>query len=186
MASISSVDLQNFELLAGFQPAELEELASQMKELDYAEGVSVFSVGDTSRSIYLVLSGRVQIDLIGHTVEDTKLVELGPNEVFGETTFFHAAEHNNTAWCQEPTRLAELPYATYEQLLKSNSSIAYHLGANAAHILAARLQATDTWIREVLDHDEQIHRRELRERYHDVFHPSFSTPGGYVGLGGNW
>ena len=55
--------------------------------------------------------------------------------------------------------------------------MAYHLGANAAHILAARLQATDVWIREVLDRDEQIHRRELRDRYHDVFHPSFSTPG---------
>ena len=186
MASISSVELQKFELLAGFQTAELDELASLMNELDYAEGVTVFTVGDTTRSIYLVLSGRVQIDLVGRTVEETKLVELGPNEVFGETTFFHAAEHNNTAWCQEPTRLAELTYATYEQLRKSNSCIAYHLGANAAHILAARLQATDTWIREVLDHDEQIHRRDLRERYHNVFHPSFSTPGGYVGLGGNW
>ena len=186
MASLTSADLQNVELLAGFQSAELDELASKMNVLDYAEGVTVFTVGDTSRSIYLVLSGRVQIDLVGRTVDETKLVELGPKEVFGETTFFHAAEHNNTAWCQEPTRLAELRYATYEQLLKSNSSIAYHLGANAAHILAARLQATDTWIREVLDRDEQIHRRDLRDRYHSVFHPSFSTPGGFIGLGGNW
>ena len=186
MATVTSADLQNFELLTGFQPDELEKFASCLKVLDYAEGVVVFTVGDSLRSLYMVLSGRVQIDLIGTTVEETKLVELGPNEVFGETTFFHPAEHNNKAWCQEPTRLSELPYATYEQLLKSNCSIAYHLGANAAHILAARLQATDVWIRELLDHDEQIHRRDLREQYHNVFHPSFSTPGGYVGLGGNW
>ncbi len=186
MSSITTADLQSTELLAGFQPAELEQLASKLNVLEYAEGVVVFSLGDTSRSLYLVLSGRVQIDLVGHTVEETKLAELGPNEVFGETTFFHAAAHNTTAWCQEATRLAELPYSTYELLLKSNSTIAYHLGANAAHILAARLQATDAWIREVLDHDEQLHRRDLRERYRSVFHPSFSTPGGYVGLGVNW
>ena len=186
MSAITSSDLEHFELLAGFQPEELEELASRMELLDYAEGVMVFTAGDTSRSLYLVLSGRVQIDLVGNTVEETKLVVLGPNEVFGETSFFHQAAHNNTAWCQEPTRLAQLTYATYEELLKSQSVMAYHLGANAAHILAARLQATDVWIREVLDRDEQIHRRELRDRYHDVFHPSFSTPGGYVGLGGNW
>ena len=186
MTALTAADIKNGELLAGFQLEELEELASQLKLLDYAEGVVVFTVGDSTRSISWILSGRVQIDLIGKTVEETKLVVLGPNEVFGETTFFHAAEHNNTAWCQEPTRLAELSYATYEQLLKSHSSIAYHLGANAAHILAARLQATDQWIREVLDHDEQIHCRELRDRYHNVFHPSFSTPGGFVGLGGNW
>ncbi|HEY0980672.1 MULTISPECIES: Crp/Fnr family transcriptional regulator [unclassified Schlesneria] len=186
MSQITPDDLKQFELLAGFRADELADLASRMTLLEYTEGDVVFSAGDSSRSLYLILSGRVQIDLIGNTVDETKLVVLGPNEIFGETTFFHEAAHNNTAWCQGPTRLAQLTYATYGQLLKSHSVMAYHLGANAAHILAARLQATDVWIREVLDRDEQIHRRELRERYHDVFHPSFSTPGGYVGLGGNW
>lgn len=186
MSSISAADLQNVELIAGFQSSELEELVTNLNIVDFPEGDMVFDAGDSSRSLYIVLSGRVQIDLIGSTADDTKLVELGPGEVFGETTFFHAAEHNNRAWCQEPTKLAQLPFETYEQLLKNGSSMAYHLGANAAHILAARLQQTDAWIREVLDRDEQVHRRELRDRYHDVFHPSFSTPGGFVGLCGNW
>ena len=91
MVAVTPADLQNFELLAGFQPDELEKLASCLTVLDYAEGVVVFTVGYSLRSLYMVLSGRVQIDLIGTTVEETKLVELGPNEVFGETTFFHAA-----------------------------------------------------------------------------------------------
>jgi CRP/FNR family transcriptional regulator, cyclic AMP receptor protein len=186
MSTISSDDLKDIELVAGFQPEELDQFASQLTVREYAASDEVFSLGDTSRSLYLVLSGRVQIDLLGNVIDETALAELGPREVFGETTFFHAAAHNTTARCLEPTRLAELPYETYDLLLKSNSTLAYHLGANAAHILAARLQATDQWIREVLDHDEELHRRDLRERFHNIFHPAFATPRGFVGLGVNW
>lgn len=186
MAEIVPAELQNFELFAGFQPAELEQIAAQLTLREFAAGDVVFSAGDESRSLYLIIGGKVQIELIGRLVDETELAELGPCEVFGESTFFHAARHNATARCVEASRLAELPYATYEAMLRDASSVAYHLGANAAHILAARLQSTDQWIRELLDYDEQMRRRELRTRYYTTFRPSFSTPHGYVGLGVRW
>lgn len=186
MSPISAADLKDIELLTGFQPDELETLASHLNLCEFAAGQTVFSIADTNRSLYIILSGRVQIDLVGRVVDATEVAELGPRDVFGETTFFHAAAHNATAKCLEATRLAELPYATYETLLKGNSAIAYHLGANAAHILAARLQATDAWIREILDSDEGLHRHELQQQFHRAFQPSFTTPTGFVGLGFNW
>lgn len=186
MPTITAADLQNIELLSGFSPSELDEFASQLTSRQYAAGEMVFSIGDSTRSLYLIISGRVEIDLVGRVVEETELAELGPCDVFGETTFFHAASHNATARCVEDSRLAELPYDAYEVLLKGNSTMAYHLGANAAHILAARLQATDAWIRDVLDQDEELHRRDLRKHYHDTFFPAFTTPTGFVGLGVNW
>lgn len=186
MSTIDAADLQNIELLAGFQPDELNQFAEQLNLRQFAVGEMVFSIGDSSRSLFLILSGRVEIDLVGRVVDQTELAELGPRDVFGETTFFHSAAHHATARCLEDTRIAELPYATYERLLKSNSAMAYHLGANAAHILAARLQATDSWIRDVLDQDEELHRHQLREQYHSTFFPKFTTPTGFVGLGVNW
>lgn len=185
MTTIMPADLQNIELLVGFQPDELEQFASSLHAREYGAGDIVFTVGDASRSLLLILSGRVQIDLVGCTVEETLLAEPGPGEVFGETTFFHPAVHNTNARCLEETRIAEFPYAAYEALLNSNSTVAYHLGANAAHILAARLQATDQWIREVLDSEEERHRHDLREQYHAAFRPSFATPRGYFGVGFN-
>ena len=50
MATLTAADIKNVELLAGFQPEELEELASQLKLLDYSEGVVVFTVGDSTGS----------------------------------------------------------------------------------------------------------------------------------------
>jgi CRP-like cAMP-binding protein len=184
--SITAADLQNVELLAGFRPDELEEFASRLEVRDYAAGDLVFNIGDTARALYVILTGRVEIDLVGVVVAETALAELGPKDVFGETTFFHAAPHNTAARVLQPARIAQLPFAVYELLLKGNSTTAYHLGSNAAHILAARLQITDQWIREILDHDEELHRRDLREQYHSAFQPSFTTPGGFVGLGVNW
>lgn len=186
MTTVSASDLQNVELLSGFQPGELDELASKLVLREFDADAEVFSAGDTTRSLFIILSGRVQIDLMGRVVDATALAELEPTDVFGEATFFHAAAHSATAICLEASRLAELNYPTYEALLKSNSGMAYHLGANAAHILAARLQATDAWIRDVLDQDEELHRRDLQDKYHNAFHPSFSTPTGFVGLGVNW
>ena len=185
MSTITSADLPNIELLAGFRPDELEQFATQLNSREFAAADMVFSIGDTTRSLYVILRGRVAIDLVGQVVDRTELAELGPRDVFGETTFFHAAAHNATARCLDATRIAELPYATYERLLKSDSAMAYHLGANAAHILAARLQATDKWIRDVLDRDEETHRRGLREQYHSTFFPKFTTLTGFIGLGVN-
>jgi CRP/FNR family transcriptional regulator, cyclic AMP receptor protein len=185
MLAVSPAELQNIELLAGFQPEELQQFAAQLDSQEYADGENIVVIGDETRALFLILSGRVEIELMGRIVETTFLAELGPQEVFGESTFFHAAAHHTTVRCIEATRLAVLQYSTYEAMLKSNSSVAYHLGANAAHILAARLQATDQWIRDVLDGDEQIHRHELRERFHTHFRPTFSTPTGFVGIGLN-
>ncbi|MEX1230401.1 MAG: hypothetical protein WEB58_09180, partial [Planctomycetaceae bacterium] len=107
--------------------------------------------------------------------------------VFVESTFFHAGAHQTTVRCIEAARVAVLPFAAYEAMLKARSSVAYHLGANAAHILAARLQAADQWIREVLEDNEEIQHRAFRDRYLRHFQPaSFATPTGFIGLGVNW
>jgi len=164
-------------------PGELDEFLSNCTAREYAEGGLVFSPGETSRSLHVIVSGRVQIDLVGSLIEETALADLGPGQVFGESTFFHPGAHITKALCLEETLIAEFPYAAYETLQKGNSAMAYHLGANAAHILAARLQATDQWIREVLERDEDQHRHELRERFRAAFRPSFETPHGFFGLG---
>jgi CRP-like cAMP-binding protein len=186
MAGVDVTDLQQIELLAGFDAEELQEFAANVTSRDCAAGEQIVSLGDESRALFLILEGRVQIELVGRLVEETLLAELGPKDVFGESTFFHSGAHHTTVRALEPTRLAVLEYASYEALLKRKSAVAYHLGANAAHILAARLQATDRWLQELLDYDEQIHRRDLREQYFRHFRPTFSTPHGYVGLGVNW
>jgi CRP-like cAMP-binding protein len=186
MAVIAPAEIQKFELFAGFQSDELAETAANLIPREFPRGTVIFAAGDDSRSIYLLLAGKVQIELIGETVEETQLAELGPLDVFGESTFFHAAKHATTARSLEDSQLAEFPYSTYESLLKRRSSVAYHLGANAAHILAARLQSTDAWIRELLEYGEQLHRRAVRERYYGAFRPTFRTPGGFIGLGVNW
>jgi CRP-like cAMP-binding protein len=96
--------------------------------------------------------------------------------VFGESSFFHPAPHVATARCLTAVLALRLPRAPFDLLLRAGSLAAHKFAGNAAAILAERLQATDRWIEEILqqEQDAQVAERwrSFRARMAFDFKPS--------------
>ena len=147
---------------------EIEELLAVADDRDYRVDETIFHEGGHDRALYAIFDGKVQIVLPTPAFEETVVTTLGPGCVFGESTFFHAAPHVATGRCLTSVLVVRLPRERYDQLLHRGSLAAYKLAANAAVILAHRLQETDRWLEDILQRhqDAEIAAswREFRHR----------------------
>jgi CRP-like cAMP-binding protein len=166
-------------LFADLTNTECEELMKSFEELAFAAGEVVIRTGDFEPALYVVLTGAVDIVLDVPSGEDALVASVEPQGVFGETSFFHPAPHSATVRCREPTTLLRLPRQEFERLLAENSLSAYRIGAKAAQILAARLQATDRWVAQLLAGEQEAVVASWR-RFREGLGGSFDIPHGFV------
>ncbi|MBS0201609.1 MAG: cyclic nucleotide-binding domain-containing protein [Planctomycetes bacterium] len=145
------------DLFRGMAGEDVRSLMAHAAVLTVAADQPVFEAGAQERALYVLLEGSVEIALTVPFVQEQILDELNAVSVFGESSFFHAGPHSVTVRSLTECTIARLERADYDQLLVSNNPTACRMGANAAEILAAKLQRTDAWITELLQ-TEEAHR----------------------------
>lgn len=176
---ISPEQLAAIPLFGDLTQAEREELMPSLEELSFSKGDVVLRAGDVDAALYVVLTGEIEIELALLGIESAPVASVGPNGVFGETSFFNPAPHSATARCRQPSTLLRLRRAEFDRLLSKNSLAAFRLSAKAAQILASRLQATDRWVSELLGEQRQSIVASWR-RFREGLGGSFDIPHGFV------
>ena len=156
--------LLGLDLFRGLTEQDVGALMVHATSIAIAGGQPVFETGAEERALYFLMEGTVEIELSVPFVTEVILDELSPISVFGESSFFHAQAHSVTARAMTEVTVARLERADYDRLLESNNLAACRFGANAAEILAAKLQRTDAWIAETLQ-AEEAHR--VRQKWSD-------------------
>jgi CRP-like cAMP-binding protein len=160
--------LRDIPLFRNLTVDEIEEIIAVANDCEYAPGREIVSEGGYDRALYAIFDGEVEVVLPSPAFEETPLVKLGPGSVFGESAFFHASPHIATVRCLAPVLGVRLAREQFERLLERSSLAAFKLAANAAALLAERLQATDRWIEEMIQKQQDAliaaSWREFRHR----------------------
>ena len=142
--------VRGIRLFGNLTDDQIRQLLSVSEEVRYKEGASIFEEGSEGRALYILIEGTVKITLASSVLTETELITVGPQESFGESSFFHRSAHHATATCVEPVRVIRLRRETYRELLEQEDLAALKLAANAADLLGERLQQTDEWIERML------------------------------------
>lgn len=174
--------LSDVMLFEGFEPAELRQLIPQCEITTVDEDARLFERGDPSDAIFVVLSGEVQVTLPDLPDLRQAVVTLVRGGVFGESSYFSESPHTMAATAGSAgATLLSLTRPALESMLQAQLPVAAKLTHNAASILAARLQETDEWVRELLSdrQRDQINASWRRFRHHVR---SSDTFGGFFGV----
>jgi CRP/FNR family transcriptional regulator, cyclic AMP receptor protein len=183
-ASIEWQLLSSVELFDNLTTEQLGELLAVCDEVTFAAGDAVYEVGREERALYVLLAGTVEVDVEAPRAGERTVAELGPGSVFGESSFFHASPHSATVRAQSDVRLLRLDRARFNELLHKSSLGALRVAANAAKILADRLQQADRFIVELLEQIQDDKIREAHARYRNRLGHSFrSSSGPGIGVG---
>lgn len=179
--------LQNLDLFRGLAVDDIDGLMAHVTTVTVAAGNPVFEAEAEERALYFLLDGTVEIELVVPFVTEVILDELAPISVFGESSFFHGTAHSVTARALTEVTVARLERSEYDRLLEANSLAACRLGANAAEILAAKLQRTDAWIVETMQ-SEEAHRvrRKFWDFRQELGHRFDRPEGGGFSTGAGW
>jgi small-conductance mechanosensitive channel len=134
--------LRGIGVLAVLSPEQLHELAKDETERLYAAGEPVIRQGEPGSSMFVVISGRVEVTVRqepgGQVV---RLAGLGPGEYFGEMTLMTGAPRVATVTAVEETRLLEVRRDTFRGILAARPDLVETLGSALRLRLAERAEA---------------------------------------------
>lgn len=120
---------------------DLEALASRMTQRPYKSGETVFRQGDKGSSMYVVLSGAVQIFLPGNGPDQPRVVlkDLRTGEYFGELSLFDDKPRSASVEATVDTILLELTRDDFGDHLSKSKNAAMTILAE----MAERLRETN-------------------------------------------
>jgi CRP-like cAMP-binding protein len=181
---IDDVVLHRIELFDHLSKDDLRQLLPACGHMRVAASQTIFEAGTAERALYVILEGTAEVDLEPARGGERRVAQLGPASVFGECSFFHASPHSATVKACTDVVLLRLNRETFDELLRDDNVAALRIAANAANILAARLQQADRLIGEMLD---QVQDKKVRIAITDFRHTmnhSFSSAAVRPGMPG--
>lgn len=145
--------LRQIPLFAGLSDDEFKRLQDVAAEATFEPGEYVLEQDQHSQHLWILLEGRCEVI---KTIEQGKngqlptvLAVLSENSNFGEMSFFHDAPHSAAVRAQTRVKLLNLTRTRYDELVRSQSSLACKLTVNVVQILAERLRRMDQWVVEL-------------------------------------
>jgi small-conductance mechanosensitive channel/CRP-like cAMP-binding protein len=110
-------------LFAELPPTDLDCLLNHSRPVLFTAGEAIVREGASGRSLYLVISGRVEVEKEVRPGQSIHVAELGPGEVFGEMTLFQGMPRSATVRALEDSRLLRVDRAGVRELLERDPDL---------------------------------------------------------------
>ncbi len=134
--------LRTVGFLEGFPPEYLQPLASVARVVDVAANDVIFNEGQKSPDIYLVVEGKVALELWVAGRGATTIQTVGPGRLLGWTPLLGHGAMTATARALEPGRLVAINAMQALDACANNPRFGFELMKRTALALSRRLNAT--------------------------------------------
>lgn len=142
---------ENMPLFEGFSHKELLTVLNATTMRHYQEGQTIFDENLLGDELFIILSGKVQIQKKSGVV----LAQVKVGGHFGEMALVDRNPRSATAVALEPTRLLVLSRRRFYRLLRMESPLAVKLLWNFLQVLSSRLRSTSDELSEAKQ-DKQV------------------------------
>jgi CRP-like cAMP-binding protein len=134
--------LQEIRFLHDIEPTHLEQIASIAQICDFDTDEIVFREGQTAKDVYLVVSGKLSLELSPSTIYRKHLVSVGPGEMLGWSSFVEQPRFAATAVVVEAARLVQIDGERLRAICEEDREFGYEFMRRTMLALANRLTAT--------------------------------------------
>ncbi len=141
------LNLQEINLVKGFDADTLTALASCIEERAYEPGQKVFQHGDTGDEIFLIRRGTVRIVLPLAGGRQHHIVTFGRGDFFGDMAFIDHAMRSADAVACAPTDIYVISRARFDKVAVDHPFLDKKVFWRLARALAIRLRQTDAELR---------------------------------------
>ncbi len=116
--------LNTIALFAGLTDVEMKAVSSTVVTRKFPKNTLVICEGDSSDSLYVVLSGKVKVFLSDEDGKEVTLNMQGEGEYFGELAILDEAPRSASVMTVEETKLAVLSKLAFDKCMEQHPSIA--------------------------------------------------------------
>ena len=123
-SSVSTALLRNVPLLSVLSEDELTLLTRVVSRKSYPRGSLILATGDTTDSLYILISGRIKVFMSDLDGKEVILSILGPNEFFGEMGLIDNNPRSANVVALEPCELICISEPDFKRCLAENFGMA--------------------------------------------------------------
>jgi CRP-like cAMP-binding protein len=134
--------LRRVQLLEGVSEEHLDKLAAIARCVDFEQDATIFREGEPATTMYLVLTGRVSLEICAPGVGCKQILTVGEGELLGWSPVLDNEQFTATARALAPTRTIELAGGDVRALCEEYPRLGYEFMRCAALALGKRLSAT--------------------------------------------
>jgi CRP/FNR family transcriptional regulator len=138
---LSQLDAKN-QFLQNLSPAGRNTLLEHSMEKQFSTGEVLWSAGDRSEGITLVLEGRIRI-VRGSGGRQLVIHSGDPGSTLGEVPFFTGGRYPATAIAAEPTRCLFLPEAAVRRAIAADPTLAFYFLERLSHRIESLVERVD-------------------------------------------
>lgn len=131
--------LRNVPLFSALPENQLALLVKEVSRKSYPRGSAIIAAGDTTDSLYVVISGRLKVMISDDEGREVILAILGPNEFFGEMGLIDDHPRSASVVAIEPCEVLALLKRDFKKCLEENFEMAMTVMRN----LVKRLREAD-------------------------------------------
>ncbi len=154
--AISMAVLRTIPLFASLSDDQLSMVLRSSQTVQHRAGAVLFYEGDEAEYLYILLSGRVKVCLLGEEGKEIILTVLEPNSYFGEMAILDSSRRSATVITLEPSTLIGWSRSEFLRLVLGDETLARKI---LAHLVGCLRRANDQ-IRTMAMFD--IHGRVVR------------------------
>jgi CRP-like cAMP-binding protein len=144
--------LKHADVFKGLTEDELSKVEKLCRTDQVAEGVLILEEDKKGGSVFLLLSGRVDIEI--RPPFDAKAAQriatIKPGELFGEITLVDGFLRSANARAVESCTIASIDDAKLRDLMERETAVGYKVMKNLARVLAGRVRDTNMRLRNTL------------------------------------
>ncbi|MBC62022.1 MAG: hypothetical protein CMP11_06150, partial [Zetaproteobacteria bacterium] len=137
------ITLQISPLFCRLSDNEFQVIKPYFKHLNFSAGQKVFSKGETSNCLYVIVKGKVAIEATGGEKEKTRLSTFTQGSFFGETAVINKNYRETDALAIEKTSLLALESSDLEIIENEQKSIANKILLGLILNLSEHLRVTN-------------------------------------------
>lgn len=139
MSTIES--LRKAQIFSNLSQNELERIAALSQQRVYPKGGIILSEGETSRELFIIEKGMVQVSLTMAGDTPTPLANLGAGQVVGEMTLVDRGARSATVKAMhDETVLNAIPHKDFLKLCEEDNHIGFVVMRNLAAEMSLRLR----------------------------------------------
>ncbi|MDP1853549.1 MAG: cyclic nucleotide-binding domain-containing protein, partial [Candidatus Omnitrophota bacterium] len=120
--------------------SELEKLAKVIKEVSLKKGEFLFKEGEDTKGIYMIRSGKIEINKVTPDGWKQTLAVLSTGSFFGELSIIEKRKHEANAVAIENTELLKLPKEEFEKLEKEDVVLASQILKKLVFVMTKNLR----------------------------------------------
>ena len=128
------LQLKEIPLFAEIDDSKVKLIAFASAHLRYQKGDVVFSEGDSSESIYIILSGEVIVSFKNDLGRSEEIGRLGATKFFGETACITGETRSATITMASEGEFLVVESEAFRSVLKESPKLAEHM----SEVIAAR------------------------------------------------